>query len=142
MGTDVVYLFKHKTAYDVRISGWSSDVCSSALLGEPAHRAQLRRLVEIDHHIAAEDRIERAAHIPVRVEQVQRMEVDDRHQLRDHATVTVVVAGAAPEVATQQRLVELRDTSERIETACGGPQYLPVAVGRDDRRTEEQRDGE
>src|SRR3546814_2974818 len=60
------------------------------------------------------------------------MEVDDRHQLRDHATVTVVVAGAAPEVATQQRLVELRDTFERIDTACGGHQYLRVDVGRDD----------
>src|SRR3546814_1180304 len=26
-----VFLFKHKTAYDMRISDWSSDVCSSDL---------------------------------------------------------------------------------------------------------------
>src|SRR3546814_8143171 len=27
----VVFLFKHKTAYELRISDWSSDVCSSDL---------------------------------------------------------------------------------------------------------------
>src|SRR3546814_7418221 len=31
------FLFKQKTAYDMRISDWSSDVCSSDLVG-PAHR--------------------------------------------------------------------------------------------------------
>src|SRR3546814_16589990 len=29
----VVFFFKHKTAYEMRISDWSSDVCSSDLLG-------------------------------------------------------------------------------------------------------------
>src|SRR3546814_3742067 len=29
----VVFLFEQKTAYDMRISDWSSDVCSSDLLG-------------------------------------------------------------------------------------------------------------
>src|SRR3546814_6684684 len=29
----IVFLFKQKTAYDMRISDWSSDVCSSDLLG-------------------------------------------------------------------------------------------------------------
>src|SRR3546814_4591412 len=28
----VFFFFKHKTAYDMRISDWSSDVCSSDLL--------------------------------------------------------------------------------------------------------------
>src|SRR3546814_10397814 len=27
----VIFFFKHKTAYDMRISDWSSDVCSSDL---------------------------------------------------------------------------------------------------------------
>src|SRR3546814_3682658 len=30
------YLFKQKTAYDLRISDWSSDVCSSDLFGDKA----------------------------------------------------------------------------------------------------------
>src|SRR3546814_5354099 len=35
--SDVIYysfFFKHKTAYEMRISGWSSDVCSSDLVDE------------------------------------------------------------------------------------------------------------
>src|SRR3546814_7449763 len=35
-----VFFFKQKTAYEMRISDWSSDVCSSDLAG---HRADARR---------------------------------------------------------------------------------------------------
>src|SRR3546814_9605118 len=31
----VFFLFKQKTAYEMRISDWSSDVCSSDLIGKP-----------------------------------------------------------------------------------------------------------
>src|SRR3546814_5517074 len=31
----VVFFFKQKTAYEMRISDWSSDVCSSDLDGDP-----------------------------------------------------------------------------------------------------------
>src|SRR3546814_4966677 len=34
----VFFFFKQKTAYEMRISDWSSDVCSSDLLGGPARR--------------------------------------------------------------------------------------------------------
>src|SRR3546814_16057683 len=38
------YVFKQKTAYEMRISDWSSDVCSSDLLaGYRPHRARRRR---------------------------------------------------------------------------------------------------
>src|SRR3546814_10479147 len=33
-----VFFFKQKTAYEMRISDWSSDVCSSDLLPFPAHQ--------------------------------------------------------------------------------------------------------
>src|SRR3546814_4562204 len=33
----VVFFFKQKTAYEMRISDWSSDVCSSDLAGKVAH---------------------------------------------------------------------------------------------------------
>src|SRR3546814_2696258 len=36
LGNVVVFFFKQKTAYEMRISDWSSDVCSSDLLGDPA----------------------------------------------------------------------------------------------------------
>src|SRR3546814_5767270 len=32
----MIFFFKQKTAYEMRISDWSSDVCSSDLIREPA----------------------------------------------------------------------------------------------------------
>src|SRR3546814_1899092 len=41
----IVFFFKQKTAYEMRISDWSSDVCSSDLLKEfEARRAELEKL--------------------------------------------------------------------------------------------------
>src|SRR3546814_21027403 len=34
----IVFCFKQKTAYEMRISDWSSDVCSSDLIGGEEHR--------------------------------------------------------------------------------------------------------
>src|SRR3546814_11150392 len=34
------FFFKQKTAYEMRISDWSSDVCSSDLVGARQHRCQ------------------------------------------------------------------------------------------------------
>src|SRR3546814_15872781 len=36
----MVFVFKQKTAYEMRISDWSSDVCSSDLLAELAYQAE------------------------------------------------------------------------------------------------------
>src|SRR3546814_4358821 len=36
LGLVIFYVFKQKTAYEVRISDWSSDVCSSDLVGTMA----------------------------------------------------------------------------------------------------------
>src|SRR3546814_14558936 len=38
----IIFFFKQKTAYEMRISDWSSDVCSSDLVGRPL-RARRRR---------------------------------------------------------------------------------------------------
>src|SRR3546814_17363581 len=42
--TVVFFFFKQKTAYEMRISDWSSDVCSSDLFDLHVDAAQLRRL--------------------------------------------------------------------------------------------------
>src|SRR3546814_8172417 len=39
-----VFFFKQKTAYEMRMSDWSSDVCSSDLLGPITHRGQLAHI--------------------------------------------------------------------------------------------------
>src|SRR3546814_6238263 len=37
-----IFFFKQKTAYEMRISDWSADVCSSDLIAEPVDRARRR----------------------------------------------------------------------------------------------------
>src|SRR3546814_14170254 len=47
----VVFFFKQKTAYEMRISDWSSDVCSSDLLRQPGRQpvnADARSVPSID----------------------------------------------------------------------------------------------
>src|SRR3546814_10779037 len=61
----VFFFFKQKTAYELRISDWSSDVCSSDLL-----QLQLERL-----HVAARSC----------VRQQRAALVDDRHLFGVHA---------------------------------------------------------
>src|SRR3546814_6046283 len=39
------FFFKQKTAYEMRISDWSSDVCSSDLMGTPVGRNPLISLI-------------------------------------------------------------------------------------------------
>src|SRR3546814_6336864 len=40
-----IFFFKQKTAYEMRISDWSSDVCSSDLIPRCENRTELRRRV-------------------------------------------------------------------------------------------------
>src|SRR3546814_7501023 len=56
------FFFKQKTAYEMRISDWSSDVCSSDLLGlrwrrPPGRRGRLTRRLA-DHRLRRQDRSE------------------------------------------------------------------------------------
>src|SRR3546814_8986997 len=70
----IVFFFKQRTAYEMRISDWSSDVCSSDLVGvgrqavlggdrQHAHSFRLMEegggIVEPGHHLAAEHRGDR-----------------------------------------------------------------------------------
>src|SRR3546814_8388702 len=41
-----VFFFKQKTAYEMRISDWSSDVCSSDLIGDKREREEQREKPE------------------------------------------------------------------------------------------------
>src|SRR3546814_12693438 len=45
-----IFFFKQKTAYEMRISDWSSDVCSSDLRNAPGARSLPSRLGYEHHH--------------------------------------------------------------------------------------------
>src|SRR3546814_13227760 len=55
-----IFFFKHKTAYEMRISDWSSDVCSSDLWPDARNEAAvtlqiLRRLLGVEDHSGVEE---------------------------------------------------------------------------------------
>src|SRR3546814_1956857 len=50
------FFFKQKTAYEMRISDWSSDVCSSDLLGAPARLIGVE-LAQLHVHLRGGDAI-------------------------------------------------------------------------------------
>src|SRR3546814_2794140 len=68
----VVFFFKQKTAYEMRISDWSSDVCSSDL---PLKR---RRLTG---EAAVEQRVDRGLDVQLRLDDADLLQhVAGRHQ--------------------------------------------------------------
>src|SRR3546814_1277502 len=52
--SDVFFFFKTKTAYEMRISDWSSDVCSSDLPTDPQIAFHLARFIEHVRSIPAD----------------------------------------------------------------------------------------
>src|SRR5262245_53936795 len=78
---------------------------------EALYEALARALIEIDHHVAAEDDVERAAHRPV-VHEIQGSERHQRAQLVFHERIPRMHTAAFAEVATQPFL---RYGSDAIE---------------------------
>src|SRR3546814_11924890 len=92
------FFFKQKTAYEMRISDWSSDVCSSDL-EKLLHRAKL-------------------------IERVQRFAVDilgERILLRRDR---VVLAHDARHGFRLRHLALLDERLQRAETAAAGPDFI------------------
>src|SRR3546814_16855783 len=48
----LIFIFKHKTAYEMRISDWSSDVCSSDLAVDAHTGRRGARRADVDGHDA------------------------------------------------------------------------------------------
>src|SRR3546814_20146585 len=99
----IVLFFKQKTAYEVRISDWSSDVCSSDLLAGRAVDAELgaqftrERFARdpdprLDHHL-----VDRAVQLHPQVLDVGHAVGDVDHQQRVGSTVEADAAARGPE---------------------------------------------
>src|SRR3546814_3919235 len=62
----IFFFFKQKTAYEMRISDWSSDVCSSDLAGrfhDRVTRLQQPLLLGLLDHVPGDARLDRAGGI-------------------------------------------------------------------------------
>src|SRR3546814_6939597 len=105
LGSCILYLFaffvffKQKTAYEMRISDWSSDVCSSDLK-TGAHKAKSRASAALDPRLATILPQILLDEIPVR----ERPEVLEKVRSR---IAVVDVVSVFPNVAGQQRLLVL-----------------------------------
>src|SRR3546814_6332058 len=82
------FFFKEKTAYEVRIGDWSSDVCSSDLIAGRLHdvAASLSGAVERDRREAAEVQLAREAQERLAADRA-RQEAQERQQVRERERV-------------------------------------------------------
>src|SRR3546814_9989033 len=73
----VVFFFKQKTAYEMRISDWSSDVCSSDLLLDPClHLAFRQGALEAVDRLAVAEGIDRGNRLDLELLRQLRAAVD------------------------------------------------------------------
>src|SRR3546814_16719745 len=103
----VVFFFKQKTAYEMRISDWSSDVCSSDLdpeFGKVAYQARQRAIDE--HRLAIEDVDRRIGHFAVD----QERHTGALHRLEHGAEIA--------EIGDAVRRIGRRSEERRVGKEC------------------------
>src|SRR3546814_4102497 len=90
-----VFFFKQKTAYEMRISDWSSDVCSSDLqpLAQDRIEFVLRKRLVIVGKIAVQIDIRFVSSRPMR--KTPRIERMQRHHIHPRRDVQVAEIGRA-----------------------------------------------
>src|SRR6266850_1950331 len=101
---------------------------------DPLQHLILGRLVEIDHHIAAEDGVEGTFEIPARVAQVELAELHQLGELRAHPRLAGVRAGAAQEKALEALRAHLLYLLERVDTLLRPFQHGGIDVGGENAR--------
>ena len=96
---------------------------------EARQHLRLRRLVEIDHHVAAEDRVELRAQLVIAVGQIQLFEAHHRAHFRAHLDHAGVRAGALQEEALEPLGRQMLHLVELVHAGFGFRQHLRVDVG-------------
>src|SRR3546814_3270598 len=97
------FFFKQKTAYEMRISDWSSDVCSSDLLGGRGHR---RIDVVVDQR---KESLRQASQVP----------------LRDLRLVAVgVAAGVIDRAEDGRRVVGVHERARPVVDRLAGDRHV------------------
>src|SRR3546814_9495626 len=93
-----MFFFKQKTAYDVRISDWSSDVCSSDLRAPLRHQA----IAWIVHDV-----------------NIRKVLLEDPHHLAQRACVTIRdVEGLITGLILRQTEQNARSEERRVGKEC------------------------
>src|SRR3546814_11013432 len=105
-----VFFFKQKTAYEMRISDWSSDVCSSDLHGERAGRHRADWVAEADGGGMSEEGVDQRA---------RQEAVEDSESKRcagiGRLKQALQRAGRALDAETQRGAVEAQEGAEELQ---------------------------
>src|SRR3546814_8874689 len=103
----MIVCFKQKTAYEMRISDWSSDVCSSDLIEHEKVRTAKDRSIAVrlkDYLLAAENNDEES---PLAPREQESLEVIRRHIQRANKRTTKLKAKL-------ERLLVEKDAQDKI----------------------------
>src|SRR3546814_11113242 len=124
------FLFKQKTAYEMRISDWSSDVCSSDLIERTA--ASARGIIDGDGRNAVAEVSGAARELKVAIGEARLTIADIGRQTDAIGTRTLPTVNA-----TMQSLQETADSTDGPARQI--PQTPPQATGKDSAKEHETR---
>src|SRR5690606_39788158 len=94
--------------------------------------APLRRAIEIDHRVSAEDRVERAANRPYGGHQLHRAKAHEGAHLGAYPRVARFVSRALQEEALQALFAELLDALERVDAEVRGAYSAGIEIRPED----------
>src|SRR3546814_14845859 len=112
MFSDFFFFFKQKTAYEMRISDWSSDVCSSDLAGSASFHHPDR--VRLEAWSAAPGQMRRRDGRAIRRPAPGDRRRSDRHPGGNSARATLPVSGPG----NRALAAYLRSDERRVGTEC------------------------
>src|SRR3546814_4646436 len=111
------FLFKQKTAYEMRISDWSSDVCSSDLQDFAFHQA-IVEATQNPHFIALSSHLEQGAR---RVIRQARTNTKIRHVgmieavQEEHQVIFDAIKAGDPDAAALAAETHLKHAAQRLD---------------------------
>src|SRR3546814_3855004 len=132
----ILFFFKQKTAYEMRISDWSSDVCSSDLL-EHAARLGYKRIVVFPYFLFTGILVQRIYdHTDIVAQRHPEIEFVKAGYLNDHPAVLDAFAERVQEILDGENLMNCKLCKYRAQV-LGFEAEVGLAQERSEEHTSE-----
>src|SRR3546814_8694739 len=109
------FFFKQKTAYEMRISDWSSDVCSSDLIGDEQNDPLRHMLADQVERFAREVRMPPFARAGILIEEPHRVPMFGADRIAGQFFDAQSLDGARPFLAQLLALLRVQRGEEIVE---------------------------